>query len=174
MFCLCAALAICCETFRTTVLQTSKAPNHTDMTLREAEGILLTRACLPGPPWALSVSSSPRPDDSCLLPGEGRVGCVWLKMSLLRRVGNEDRKSTASHLYWTRSPDTYGKCQDCHCSWFFGFFFWCCTGPLAMHLSMFSLLVFGRSSIIIQNATVNLGRLWDCSSMCFLCWNWFV
>lgn len=123
MFCLCAALAICCETFRTTVLQTSKAPNHTDMTLREAEGILLTRACLPGPPWALSVSSSPRPDDSCLLPGEGRVGCVWLKMSLLRGVGNEDRKSTASHLYWTRSPDTYGKCQDCHCSWFFGFFF---------------------------------------------------
>lgn len=161
MFCLCAALAICCETFRTTVLQTSKAPNHTDMTSREAEGILLTHACLPGPPWASSVSSSPQPDDSCLLPGEGRVGCVWLKMSLLRRVGNEDRNSTTSHLYWTRSPGMYGaKRQDCHCSCFF----WCCTGPPAVHLSMFSLLVFGSSSIIIQNATVNLGRLWDCSS----------
>lgn len=115
MFCFCAALTICCESFRTTLLQTSKAPNHPDMTSREAEGtparvhpFLLTCACLPGPPWALSVSFSPRPNDSRLLPGES----VRLEMSLLWGVGNEDTNSIPSclkqgpgHVWWRRHKD---------------------------------------------------------------------
>lgn len=54
IFCLCVPLAICCESFRTILLQTSKAANHPDMTSREAEGTpahvrpfcLHVRACL--------------------------------------------------------------------------------------------------------------------------------
>lgn len=112
MFCFCATLTLCCESFRTTLLQTSKAPSHPDMTSREAEGtparvrpFLLTCACLPGPPWALSVSFSPRPNDSRLLPGER----VRLEMSLLWEMGNEDTNSIPSCLYSSRGLVMHGE-----------------------------------------------------------------
>lgn len=121
MFCLSAALAICCESFRTTVLQTSKAPHHTDRTSREAEGTphfcLHVRACLG--PRRLCQCRFPHDQMICVCCWEGGES-VWLKTSLLREVGNKDTNSTMSSLHRTRGPGTCGrKHQDYLCSPFF-------------------------------------------------------
>lgn len=162
MFSLCAALAICCESFRTTVLQTSKAPHHADMTSREAEGTparaphfcLHVRAC----PGLRGLCQCRFPHDQiCVCCREGGE-CVWLKMSFLWEVGNKDTNSTMSGLYRTRGPGMCGrKHQDYHCSCLFFLKLQGGSGRAPLHVST---VPFGSSSHIIHNATVPLGRLW--------------
>lgn len=117
MFCLCAALAICCESLRATLLQTSAGTESSWHDFKRGRGdagarasFLLTCACLPGPPWALSVSFSLRPNDSRLLQGGKRsAGNVTFvrsgkwghKLNIVLSLLNQ----RPGHAWWKRHKD---------------------------------------------------------------------